>query len=437
MPAIIYNAMRILNADTFAKTIIDQPTFLFIGKETSWPDEEVAPFPVESEQEKTIVYRDMLAVKRIPNGAIASVIPRIDWVSGTVYDYFDHRINMIDDRKANGERYNFYVMTDEFNVYKCIGNGDGVPSTVKPTSTQISDFQTSDGYIWKYMYTILATDVFTFLTKDWMPVYTVPTNDGSSQWFVQASAVAGGIHNIIVDFAGSGYDSSNPPIVSIDGDGEGATAVCEVNPLNGSIRRITVTNIGSGYTEATVSLLNAQGGFGASFTPIISPSGGHGKDARQELGATHKMITVTLDGEEGGTFPATSFRQTGILYNVMSTDIGTKVTVTDNSNFKIGDNVTGLTSGSIGVVRMVDANGKDLWLEDVVGTFIQLEPIGNGDIAAQAQWVINGTNLPLTTNVANSSTIVPDSGQVLYLSNRAAIQRLDSQSEEIRLVISF
>jgi hypothetical protein len=48
----------------------------------------------------------------------------------------------------------FYVVTDEYNVYQCLDNDNNTPSTVKPTGTTVDAIQTSDGYIWKFLYTI-------------------------------------------------------------------------------------------------------------------------------------------------------------------------------------------------------------------------------------------------------------------------------------------
>lgn len=437
MPAIIYNSLRILNSDTFAERILGQPTFVFIGKETPWPDEEIAPWPLESEQQKIQLYKDMVGVKRIVPGSVSSVIPRVDWTANEIYDAYDHRVNMIDGRKPNGSKYQFYVLTDEFNVYKCIDNNYGARSTTKPTSQQITTFQTPDGYTWKYMYSILSTDVFDFMTKDWMPVYTVDVNNGSSQWNVQQAAVDGAIMSIVLDTRGIGYSPVDPPNVVITGDGEGAQAVVEVNPIDGSLSRIIVTNPGHGYTEANITFTNTGGGIAASATAILSPAGGHGKDARRELGGVHKMIKLNLDGSEGGAFPITSFRQAGLIYKVMSEEIGARISVQYNDDFSAGDIITGGTSGATGRVRLVDDNGIDLWVEDVVGNFIQSEIIANGTHFVQSSNVDMNANLPLTEIVAGGSNIKQNSGEVLYVSNRLAIQRQEGQSEECRMIITF
>jgi hypothetical protein len=67
------------------------------------------------------------------------------------------------------------------------------------------------------------------------------------------SANAGTIERINVTNGGSGY--SGAPIVQINGNGTGATAVATVG-LNGTVSGITITNPGTGYTTASATLIS-------------------------------------------------------------------------------------------------------------------------------------------------------------------------------------
>jgi len=100
------------------------------------------------------------------------------------------------------EKAKFYVITSEFNVYKCIDNNNNLRSTIEPTTTQtqassfIPIIETSDGYKWKFMYTIPVSLRNKFLTAEWIPVSTALTsrfyNDGQ-------------ITKVIINNPGSGY----------------------------------------------------------------------------------------------------------------------------------------------------------------------------------------------------------------------------------------
>jgi hypothetical protein len=74
-----------------------------------------------------------------------------------------------------------------------------------------------------------------------------------------------GVEEILISDPGSNYTSN--PIVTITGDGFGATA--EANIVNGRVQSIRVTNRGANYTRAIVSITGG-GGFGASATALVS-----------------------------------------------------------------------------------------------------------------------------------------------------------------------
>lgn len=438
MPSIITNQMRIVNSETFAKRVSSQPTYLFIGKNTPWADEELPDTPFETDVEKVDVFKSMLALKRVQSSEINSVVPRIDWAANVVYDAYDSRVNMVDGRKSNGKRYQFYALTDEFNVYKCLSNNNGAASTVKPTSQQVTDFKTPDGYVWKYMYTIRSTDVFNYMTSDWIPIYTIEANDGSAQWQAQQNAIDGAIHSIVITSSGGGYNPLSPPIVTIVGDGAGATATVVIDPITGGIKQVNVTDVGSGYTSATVTLTNVGGGSSALLSPIIAPPRGHSYDARVELGGVHKMIKLNISGTENGTFPVGTFRQSGLIFKPLSTELGTKITVSSTNGFSEDDTITGNTTGAVGRIRLVDSNERILWVDSVIGDFIQNEIIKSQvNNESLIQVVENNTNIVLSAAVSSATNVVRKSGELLYISNREFITRSESQVEEIRFVINF
>lgn len=60
-----------------------------------------------------------------------------------------------------------------------------------------------------------------------------------------------------INLLNPGFNYTKTPTVTISGDGIGATATAQV--INGYINKITLTNIGSNYTQALVSIVNAEG----------------------------------------------------------------------------------------------------------------------------------------------------------------------------------
>ena len=67
---------------------------------------------------------------------------------------------------------NFYVLNSARNVYKCLDNNNNSAPTVEPTGTDTIVLSTADGYKWKFMYTLSASEQSNFLSTDFMAVST-------------------------------------------------------------------------------------------------------------------------------------------------------------------------------------------------------------------------------------------------------------------------
>ena len=94
-----------------------------------------------------------------------------NWAADTVYDDFDDTqdvslLNMI-----------VTVVNDEGNyyVFKCLDNNNGGPSTSAPSLNEIdtSTYEliiSSDGYVWKYMFSVTSAEAQVFATTDSLPL---------------------------------------------------------------------------------------------------------------------------------------------------------------------------------------------------------------------------------------------------------------------------
>lgn len=439
MPAIITNDLRITNGDYFQNDITRIPMYVYFGGTEEWDDETNPPDTVDSTIGRIDSTKEILGLKRVFSNDVISVLPRRDWQEGFVYDEYTDKANIIDDKNPEtNDFYKFYVVTDEFNVYKCISNNDRSPSTIKPTGTTITSFQTPDGYVWKYMYTITTDDAFKYMTPNWIPIYSIYNDNGSQQWQVQESAVHGSIENIKVLAGGGGYLSTNPPTVTITGNGTGATAIAQVNDVSGQVERIIMTNVGEGYTEAEV-LISGGNGLGASAEAVMSPIGGHGSDARRELGAVFKMIRVAIESDEGGILPiGIDYRKSGLLLEPRTNQSGVSLFISDTKLYDIGETVTGQTSGASGVIKSINVLKNQIYLEGVTGTFTQGEyvssqPYNQDEVLIAKQ----ETTLPMTDLVVNGNDYAPMTGRTVYFANREKITRGINQIEEFRFIIQF
>ena len=132
MPAIATSKFRVHNAEQFLEAFSETSNvimYLFVGGPSAFTDDSNPPTPTNSTANIEFQpWRDAFGAKRIQTTDVVHVIDRYDWTSGTVYDQYDDQdTNILDD--------DFYVLTDDYNVYKCLWNNSGAASTTKPTGT--------------------------------------------------------------------------------------------------------------------------------------------------------------------------------------------------------------------------------------------------------------------------------------------------------------
>lgn len=139
------------------------------------------------------IYNDMLFGKKVGNTDIKVMIPRYDWTSGTTYAMYDD----VDPVLYTKQFYATVNTGSQYHVYKCLYNDANTSSTVEPSGTDNDAFETSDGYIWKYMYSANSTIMGKFATTEYMPVVANTS--------VTGNATPGSIEVIKVEDGGIGY----------------------------------------------------------------------------------------------------------------------------------------------------------------------------------------------------------------------------------------
>jgi hypothetical protein len=154
------------------------------------------PTPIDSEQQLIDLYDQMIFGKRVTASDARSSIKKRLWTQGTIYDQYDHEDPNLFDKP-------FYVAVadgvDIFHVYKCLFNNQRAPSTFEPSIIDPSPFETADGYLWKYMYTIDEINHRKFSTSLFFPVVANSA--------VQQAAVSRSIEVIEIVDGGRGYDN--------------------------------------------------------------------------------------------------------------------------------------------------------------------------------------------------------------------------------------
>ena len=488
MAAIITEKFRTHNAKQFIEDFGEsgQSNYVFIGRPHAWADDTSPDAPANSTAEEIGAYEDMIAMKKVSSTDISHGLVRYNWTSGTKYDEWRHNYSASNTTNVTNVS-NFYdgrgyVITDEFKVYKCLktgmSGGSTVNSTVKPTHTSIA--VESDGYMWKFMYSVIASDVIKFVTNDFIPVKTLgaksavvgsgtnggygttATDDGSAQWDVENAAVDGAIYHYVVTAAGSGYNNGSTTTFTLDVpvEGDGSGAIATLSFASGALSSVVFKNTssyGTGYKRASFPTLNSSlsgigQGSGASITPIISPINGHGANPIEELGGNYCIVNSRLEfGEGSGDFPVDNdFRRIGLIKNpVQSSDsaIATgasmtatnQLTVASATNISVDDLITDAAteSATVAKARVVSKTGNVLKTLPVVNSGGEYVAFANSD-----EVFVNGAGTK-STDVTGSgvSTSHPEmtrfTGQILYVENRGAVTRAADQIEDIKLIIEM
>ena len=468
--------------------------------------EEAPPAPIDNYSEKIAIYNELIAAKRITGPFARLVIPRYNWNISLNPKFDMYRPSYaptpggggaVGKSTATGQTSlsagKFYVMNSAYEVFKCLYNGEspanptGQNATYEPKSQPAggqgafangiyTEPSGTAGYIWKHMFTLPTADVLSFLSTDFLPIVE---KTEASRVTVEGQAVDGGVHVAVVEDAGSALPATATLYTSVYGDGSGGIVKFTTDG-SGSITSAVMEAAGTGYTYGSTiletgkvftdaGLTSAASSFTgkASIEVVVSPSGGHGSDAENELFSKRVMTNVRLTYDEGsGDFPVDNdFRRIGIIQDPFdfgttnfasaSTLRGTAVLKINGatSNYTVDEDifqsVTGgtaygkvvswdATTGILkyyqspelhsdsGVVRAFEANAANA----VVGQ----ASTASGNIDTGANGAVSG--IALTGGLA-SPEIAANSGEIVYIENRRQITRAADQIEDIKLVIEF
>lgn len=437
MPSITYTNLRVNNAEQF-KNMVTQNTNIYLayGKTGPWSNDASPDTPNTSISSVYDFWNKMIGAKKITGNDIRHAIPRNNWVANTVYTaYDDQATNLFD---ANTK---FYVLTSAFSIYKCISNNYSAISTVEPSAINPDNItQTSDGYIWKFMYNLSDQDLLRYTSENYIPVKALTSTDGSLQWSVQQAAVDGSILNIILSNKGTGYTNTANITVTVTGDGSGLQATANINTTAQIVDSITVTSQGKGYTSATVNIVGG-GGSGAMARAIISPPGGHGSKPLYELGGGNIMLNPQLIRDEGGILPVTNdYRKIALLLQPLLND---GVTLASNTAIFQGYTIATTGTGDYLPDEMV-YQGPSLSESTFSGTLLTWDTANGiaqliGVSGTPAAGTLVGAN-SATTRFLTSSKIgdlAKYSGQILYVDNLSPIIRASDQTESFQILLKF
>jgi len=422
--------------ESVSETSADNVYFTF-GKVDGWANDAAPPSANTQFVTYNEVWKNMIGAKRLTGNDVRLVFRRNDWAANTVYiEYDQENPNLFLDNS------NMIVVTSDWNVYKCIFNANNANSTVEPTAVNPNTItSTADGYIWKYMFSISDVGQLRFTTSEYVPVRTLTADNESLQWDVQEAATEGAIYAIKITNGGSNYSNASNIVITISGDGTGATATAGINNISNTVNTISVTDYGSDYTTATIAI-SGGAGTGATARALLSPQDGHGSNPAYEVGAKNVLINPRLRNTESGVLSVDNdFRQIALIKNPLVYDGSTSA-----SNTVISQTMDLTLTGS--GVNYVEDEIVYQGASQAAATFSAR--VQSFDSANSLLRVINTTGTPTNEGLIGANSTATKfissvtnpgmsrfTGRLLYVDNIEPISRDLSQTEDFKIVLSF
>lgn len=197
MPSLLKSSSK----KTFAQTFLDDiklnknKYFFFIGKSTSWTDENIPDPYVDTIENEFKLMNGIIAYKQITPSDVFYALKKNIWTTGIIYDQYTDKINLFEEDDASL----FYVITSQNHIFKCLGNNNNSISVIEPNQTVSFSFTLSDGYVWKYLASVEETN-FPIELSDYVPVQFADIRKDlqfSNQYNTQLESIPGEISSVV------------------------------------------------------------------------------------------------------------------------------------------------------------------------------------------------------------------------------------------------
>ena len=341
MTAIVTTPFRVVNAQNFKEDVASSSVYVAIGKSDVWSNStsdttDTTPFtPLDNIDNIAGAYQQMIGMKKVTAGEVAHVVNRHTWTSGRSYVAWDSDDATIYDKA-------FYIITSEFKVYKCIVAGAGA-STIEPVHINTEPTAESDGYKWKYMYTVTVTDAEKFLTISYMPVNTLgyPTTatvNGATSSATAATLSAANANIKVGQLVTGAGISGSVTVANISGTTLTLSSAQSLTD-GGTLTFGRFANTDVNYANQTAQINSLAHGKAAGIERIEVTAAG------QDYSST-PTVTITGDG--------TGATATAVMAGSGSSQTVSSITVTDKgTDYNVADIVISGGGGSLATARAV------------------------------------------------------------------------------------
>ena len=327
--------------DSFTLTTSGTVGYIFIGKNTAYANDSLPDLIKDTVKTEKNSWDNMIAAKKVTGGDLDLVVPKVIWTANTKYRQYDDTIPA-DELLSSNTSQNLkpmYVITTARDVYKCVSNAissNGVTanSTIEPTgdySTSNGNIEAVDGYVWKYMYNIGASNKF--LNTDWMPA---PTSVSQLGYGTDVSGVIDGeLVSVIVTANGQNYREASNIVVNSFSSGQkylnlsNTTIVREIFNITSLANLANMAISGTGLVAGTyITAISDANGY-ITISTATSTSGGGANTLNQISVSTR----VYIDGDGTGAIANAILSNTSINATAPQANIASLKVTTIGKNY--------------------------------------------------------------------------------------------------------
>lgn len=229
--------------------------YYYIGRIEAWEEETMPqPDPSNAYYNDVKIRDNIVYLKKITSNDVSLCTRNHEWRKGEVYAQWDDRKDMTKEP--------FYVLTKDYNVYKCLNNNNGAPSEFEPSEVNYDVVETPDGYLWKYMFNIPPIKRRKFISTKYIPVQNAITDSFYTR---------GAVESVEVLREGENYPSKQlttatviRDMATVDETEEDSDKTAKVtliiNNNDGSIADVVIDNKGAEYyTDPTIKIIDPRG----------------------------------------------------------------------------------------------------------------------------------------------------------------------------------
>lgn len=470
--------------------------YIGIGRADPWPNENdteaSVPTPDTSASAVLDAKSSLIGMKIIDSSSANYMVPNVSINSNRKYKAYDSTDETCFYPTLSGAATTNYPCYAIYNdkVFLCIYNGDDGDGTIATFSgsaltahgsianVYVDATGDSGNYHWVYVSNIKTTstlDVAEFVEID----------SSESDYSPAVGSLDGQVWKARIVDDGSNYSPANSNgtysfTSAVEGDGSSLAGNVVVS--GGAITEVTISNHGTGYTKAKINLSLVGGGLSGEIALSVLPENGVGFDPYETLPTWYLGVAAKFSDTESGEIPVDlSYRQISIIKDPTITPTDGYISSQDSPAdsppdtpevnaadalkwIEIDSGTLAAYSGGAGEAQLTsDINSNSLVvIEDANGSkgfAVRYDDSdnriyyyqNNSDTVNQTPFAGGSPSISLTVDVgADGSSVggitynnIGDgeydgtSGDLIFLENRNAIARADSQVEDIRVIIQF